>query len=270
MGELDPRAVRRSKAAMIPRLFYDGSLLEQSSVPLTTEQAHYLRNVMRRENGAEIRLFNSRDGEFSARLSELSKKSAIAAIEARLRAPEVEPDIELLIAPVKRAALEYVIQKGTELGAKSFVFVTTDRTNAERIRLDRLQSIALEAAEQCDRLSVPELRAPQKLAELLLRWDKSRTLYFCDEAGDDPSKEWGGKEGRAAPLLQSAAQAGEGAAAILIGPEGGFTPNERSWLQALPFVRAVTLGPRILRADTAAIVALGLWQAAAGDFRRTR
>ena len=253
---------------MIPRLHHGGALAAQSTVALTQEQAHYLRNVLRREAGAEIRLFNSRDGEFAASLTEVGKKGAAASIDALLRAPETEPDIQLLVSPVKRAAMEMILQKGTELGASAFLPVVTDRTNADKLRIDRLAAIALEAAEQCGRLSVPEVRAPARLAETLLHWNISRTLYYCDEAGDDPAIEWGGPIGRAAPLIDVARGVGAGAAAILIGPEGGFTPEERSWLRALPFVRAATLGPRILRADTAAIVALALWQAAAGDFRR--
>lgn len=253
---------------MIPRLYYAEELASGASAALSPDQAHYLRNVLRREAGAELRLFNSRDGEFSAQLTELSKKSAIAQVEAQIRAPEAEPDVELLIAPVKRAALDLVIQKGTELGAAAFRPILTDRTNSERVRIDRLQAIALEAAEQCERLSVPTVKNPAKLAETLLRWDAARTIFFCDEAGDDPSKEWGGRGGRAAPMVDVVNGVGTGPAAILIGPEGGFTPEERNWLRALPFVRAVTLGPRILRADTAAIVSLALWQAAVGDLAR--
>jgi len=253
---------------MIPRLHHNAPLAAHATVALTQDQAHYLRNVLRREAGAEIRLFNAKDGEFSARLAEIGKKGAAASIEARLREPEAEPDIRLLVSPVKRAAMEMILQKGTELGASAFLPVITDRTNADRLRIDRLQAIALEAAEQCGRLSVPEVAAPAKLAETLLRWDKSRTIIYCDEAGDDPAKEWGGAEGRAAPLYDVARDAGAGPAAILIGPEGGFTPDERNWLRALPFVRAATLGPRILRADTSALAALCLWQAAVGDFRR--
>lgn len=252
---------------MIPRLHSTANLVPGASIPLTKEQAHYIRSVLRRDLGAEVRLFNSREGEFCGKLTELSKKSAIVEITERIRAPEQEPDIELLVAPIKRAALETIIQKGTELGAAAFSPVVTDRTNADRLRIDRLQAIAVEAAEQCGRLSVPEVRSPTKLPELLLRWDRSRRLFYCDEAGDDPSAEWGGKEGRAAPFLELARDGSAGPAAILIGPEGGFTPDERNWLRALPFVAPVTLGPRILRADTAAIAALALWQAALGDLR---
>ncbi|MGD9800492.1 MAG: 16S rRNA (uracil(1498)-N(3))-methyltransferase [Parvularculaceae bacterium] len=251
---------------MTPRLYHDAPLEENSSAALTQKQAHYLRNVLRRDAGAELLLFNEKSGEFAATVAEIGKKGAIAEILKRTRAPEAEADIELLIAPVKRAALEMIIQKGTELGARRFRPVMTDRTNAERIRRDRLQAIALEAAEQCGRLSVPDVAEPARLPEVLLGWDASRPLYYCDEAGDDPDKEWGGRDGRSAPMLDVVGATGP--AAILIGPEGGFSPDERKWLHALPYVKAVTLGPRILRADTAAIVALALWQAKAGDLAR--
>jgi 16S rRNA (uracil1498-N3)-methyltransferase len=253
---------------MTPRLHHQGTLEAGASLALAEDQSHYLRNVLRREAGAELRLFNAVDGEFSARLIEIGKKGASAAIGERLRSPEREPDIQLLIAPVKRAAMEMIVQKGTELGAAAFVPVMTERTNADRLRTDRLQAIAIEAAEQSERLSVPAVHEAVKLATALLQWDQSRILYFCDEAGDDPSKEWGGQKGRGEPLYEAALKAGAGPAAILIGPEGGFSSDERKWLRALSFVRAVTLGPRILRADTAAIVSLALWQAAVGDLAR--
>lgn len=255
-------------ASMIPRLHHVGKLSPGDRVSLSAAQAHYLRNVLRRETGAELKLFNAGDGEFAATIAEIGKKGALADIAAKLRGAETSSDIALLIAPLKRAAMDNVIQKATELGASAFLPVLTDRTNAERVRVDRLQTIALEAAEQCGRLSVPAIAAPARLAETLLRWDASRILYYCDEAGDDPALEWGGRDGRAAPLLEVAAAGCGQSAAILIGPEGGFTPDERKWLRALPFVRPATLGPRILRADTAAIVALALWQAAAGDLSR--
>ncbi|NWG91553.1 MAG: 16S rRNA (uracil(1498)-N(3))-methyltransferase [Parvularculaceae bacterium] len=250
---------------MIPRLHHEGPLEAGASIALSGDEAHYLRAVLRREVGAELRLFNARDGEFGARLAEISKRGAVVAIEARRRAPKDEPDVELWFAPVKRAAVELIVQKGTELGARAFIPVLTDRTNADRLRIDRLKAIAKEAAEQCDRLSVPRIGDPRRIADALLHFDKSRTLIFCDEAGDDPSKEWGGADGRAAPMTDAMREAKRGPAAILVGPEGGFTPAERSWLRALPYVIPVTLGPRILRADTAAIVSLTLWQAAHGD-----
>lgn len=253
---------------MIPRLYVDQSLQADATIALAAHQAHYLRNVLRRETGGALLLFNAKDGEFSATLTGLTKNSAEAQIGERLRAPAAEPDVILLIAPIKRAAIELVIQKATELGVSGFSPVVTDRTNSDRLRPDRLRSIALEAAEQCGRFSVPAVNEPAKLAETLLHWAPARTLFFCDEAGDDPSKDWGGPDGRAEPLIAAAKAAGAGPAAILIGPEGGFTPDERKWLHALAFVRPVTLGPRILRADTAAIVSLALWQSAVGDLTR--
>jgi 16S rRNA (uracil1498-N3)-methyltransferase len=253
---------------MIPRLHLDAPLAEGAGASLSPEQAHYLRTVLRREKGAAIRVFNARDGEFDAALADIGKKGALAALGARRRAPEPEPDVGIVFAPVKRAAVELIIQKGTELGAGFFMPVLTERSNADRLRTERLAAIALEAAEQCGRLSVPAVRAPEKLPGALLRWDHARTLFFCDEAGDDPDEEWGGAKGRAEPLLEAARKRGAGAAALLIGPEGGFSAQERSWLRSLPYVLPATLGPRILRADTAAIVSLALWQAGVGDLTR--
>jgi 16S rRNA (uracil1498-N3)-methyltransferase len=253
---------------MIPRLHLDAPLSEGAGAAISPEQAHYLKNVLRRDTGAPIRLFNARDGEFDATLADIGKKGALATIGAQRRAPVAEPDIAIVFAPVKRGAVEMLIQKGTELGAGFFMPVITERTNADRLRTERLGAIALEAAEQCGRLSVPEVRAPEKLPGALLRWDHARTLYYCDEAGDDPGEEWGGSKGRAEPLFDAVKSRGAGKAALLIGPEGGFSDQERSWLRSLPYVVPATLGPRILRADTAAIVSLALWQAAAGDLTR--
>ena len=254
---------------MIPRLHHSDPLIEGAGARLGDSQAHYLRNVLRRTTGAPLRLFNERDGEFEATLEEIDKKRAVAVVGRRKRAPEAAPDIVLLIAPTKRAAFELVIQKGVELGAARFVPVLTDRTNAEKLRIDRLAQIALEAAEQCGRMTIPAIDPPRRLAEVLLKWEKSRPILYCDEAGDNPEEEWGGPNGRAAPLMEVVAGGDFEKSAILVGPEGGFSPDERAWLRALPYVRAVTLGPRILRADTAAIVSLALWQAAAGDLRRS-
>lgn len=253
---------------MIPRLHLDAPLNEGAGASLSPEQAHYLKNVLRREEGAAVRLFNARDGEFDAVLADIGKKGALAAIGSRRRAPETEPDIAIIFAPVKRGAVEMLIQKGTELGASHFMPVVTERTNADRLRTDRLGAIALEAAEQCGRLSVPDVRASEKLPGALLRWDHARTLYYCDEAGDNPGEEWGGAKGRAEPLFDAVRRRGGGPAALLIGPEGGFSEQERSWLRSLPYIVPATLGPRILRADTAAIVSLTLWQAAVGDLTR--
>ena len=253
---------------MIPRLYVGTPLAPQTGVALSQEQAHYLRNVLRREAGAELRLFNERDGEFAALLSDIGKKRAGAEIGERIRAPEKEPDLVLLFAPVKRTPTEHIIQKGTELGVARFQPVLTARTNAERLKVERLQAIALEVAEQCGRLSVPSIDAPTRLSVALDEWPVDRRLIFCDEAGDDPEQAWGGAAGRAQPMLD-AILSDTKSAAILIGPEGGFSPEERADLRARDFTTPVTLGPRILRADTAAIAAITLWQARAGDFRRS-
>ena len=252
---------------MTPRIYCSEALSAGGSISLPQKQAHYLRSVLRREPGAALLLFNAESGEFAARIAEIDKKGARVELLDQTRAPEAEPDIELLLAPVKRAAMEMIVQKGTELGVRRFRPVMTDRTNADRVRVDRLQAIALEAAEQCGRLSAPEVDAPASLAETLLRWDVARALYYCDEAGDDPAIRWGGPDGRAAPLLDVISVEAK-SAAILVGPEGGISSDERNWLRAIPHVTAATLGPRILRADTAAIVALALWQARAGDLAR--
>ena len=177
------------------------------------------------------------------------------------------PDLDLLIALVKRARLETIVEKAAELGARRVRLVVTRRTNADHTNVSRLQAIAAEAAEQTGRLDVPEVVAPEKLDRLLDGWDGARRLLFCDEAGDDPAGEWGGTEGRGVPALDALRGAPSGPWGVLIGPEGGFDPAERERLRGLPFVTTATLGPRILRADTAAISALTLWQAALGDWR---
>ena len=254
---------------MIPRLFVSDTLLSGGVHPLTEEQAHYLRNVLRRDTGAELRLFNARDGEFAAKLEVQGKKKASARIQERMKAPQVEPDIGLIFAPVKRAPVETLIQKCTELGVAYFQPVTTARTNSERLRIDRLETIALEAAEQCERLSVPPVHDVFPLEELLAAWDRERRLIFCDEAGDDADAKWGGDKGRAGPFLDVMRSIPwVTPSAVLIGPEGGFSPEERARLRESAFVSPVSLGPHILRADTAAIVAIALWQAAHGNLQR--
>ncbi|MGE0408040.1 MAG: 16S rRNA (uracil(1498)-N(3))-methyltransferase [Amphiplicatus sp.] len=251
-----------------PRLHLDALLAEGGAVTLDERHAHYLKNVLRRQAGDAVRLFNARDGEYAAVIGALTKKRAEARLHERLRAPEEEPDLWLLFAAVKREAVDRIAEKATELGAASLRPVFTERTNAARVNEARLRLIAVEAAEQCGRLSVPEIARAEDLAAALAAWPQARRLMFCDEAGDAPEEEWGGREGRAAPALAALAKAEPGPWAILIGPEGGFSPAERARLRALPFVTPVTLGPRILRADTAALAALVLWQAALGDFRR--
>lgn len=254
---------------MIPRLYLDAPLADGGAAPLSGPQAHYLKTVMRRSEGDAVRVFNARDGEFEAAIDTLGKKGGAVKLGAKLRAPEPEPDLWLLFAPVKRDAIDLIARKATELGAARLQPVVTERTIAARVNEERLQAIAIEAAEQCGRLAPPAIVPPQKLSKVLDGWPKERRLVYCDEAGDDPGLEWGGREGRAKPMLDALTGAREGPWAILIGPEGGFSSEERRRLRGLDFVIPVTLGPRILRADTAVFAALALWQGALGDFRRT-
>lgn len=249
-----------------PRLFLDLPLGDGQAVPLSRDDSHYLINVMRRSEGDGIRLFNGRDGEWQAVVIHAHKKSAVLTCETRNRPQTGVPDLWLLFAPVKRQKNELIVEKATELGAAEIRPVITARTQSERMRLDRFEAIAKEAAEQTERLDLPAIHDADRLDAVLDGWDEARTLIYCDEAGDDGERPWGGETGRGAPMLDVIRDIGDGPAAILIGPEGGFSVEERARLRALPFVRAVTLGPRILRAETAAIAALTLWQAGRGDW----
>lgn len=250
------------------RLFVEPDLSEGVAVAPSQEQAHYLTNVMRQAVGDEILLFNGRDGEWRAAFEVISKRGCILRVGARTRPQASPPDLELVVAMVKRARLETIVEKSAELGCRRVRLTVTRRTNSDHVKVTRLQAIATEAAEQTGRLDVPVIEAPERLDKLLANWPGGRRLMFCDEAGDDPDAEWGGEAGRALPVLQALEKAGpgEGGWSVLIGPEGGFDPEERRALRSLPFVTPATLGPRILRADTAAISALTLWQAALGDW----
>jgi 16S rRNA (uracil1498-N3)-methyltransferase len=237
------------------RLYVTFDLAAGAPVALDGDQSRYLVAVMRREVGDEVALFNGRDGEWRARISAVAKRATQLVVEERLRPQDVGPDLDLVVALVKRTRLETIVEKAAELGARRVRPVVTARTNAETARVARLQAIAMEAAEQTGRLDVPEIAEPVKLEALLKGWEAGRRLLFCDEGGD------------AAPVLKALAEAQAGPWAILIGPEGGFSPEERARLRALDFAVPASLGPRILRADTAAISAMALWQAALGDSR---
>ena len=252
------------------RLHVTGDLGPGAEIAPAAPQAHYLLNVMRLKAGEALLLFNGRDGEWRARLAMTGKRGCRLDVEAQTRLQAASPDVELIVALVKRARLESIVEKAAELGCRRVRLVLTARTNADRTKLDRLQAIATEAAEQTGRLDVPEVTGPDKLDVVLDAWPQGRRLMFCDEAGDDPDAEWGGPEGRARPALEAleAAATARGPWSVLIGPEGGFSPEERTRLRSLDFVTPVTLGPRILRADTAAIAALTLLQAAVGDWRQ--
>jgi 16S rRNA (uracil1498-N3)-methyltransferase len=232
----------------LPRLFVDQPLSEGAALTLDGPPANYLANVLRLAPGAEVKLFDDRTGEWLAQIAEAGRKRVILSVTRHLRPREPVPDVWLLFAPIKRGRIDWLVEKATELGAARLVPVLTQRTIVDRLNLDRLRAHAIEAAEQCERTALPELAEPQKLDRVLRGWPTERALFFADEAGGDPF----------APA--------PGPAAILIGPEGGFTDAERAAVRALPQARSVTLGPRILRADTAAIAALALWMATAGDW----
>jgi len=236
------------------RLFVPAHLEQGQALVLDPGQSRYLTAVMRRVVGDEVLVFNGRDGEWRAAIEVSGKRGAILRLTARERPQALGPDLDLLVAVVKRTRVETIVEKAAELGARRVRLVITERTNAERARIDRLQVIAAEASEQTGRMDVPQVSEPVKLAKLLAEWDTPRRLLFCDEAGD------------AKPVPAALAGAAPAPWSILIGPEGGFSPGERETLRGLPYAVPATLGPRILRADTAAISALTLWQAAQGDW----
>ncbi len=241
------------------RLFVPDDLTPAcGDIYLSKEHAHYLANVMRLRTGDKVVVFNGRD---AAALTVFKKQvgrgeQGVLAIERVNYQPfKATPDVELVVAMVKRGRLETIVEKAAELGARRVRLVTTERTNMDKTNVARLQSIAIEASEQTGRLDVPEIESPQKLDQLLADWPADRPLMFCDEAGD------------ALPALPALAGRAGGPWSILIGPEGGFSGRERALIRALPAAVPVSLGPRILRADTAAISALTLWQAALGDLK---
>jgi 16S rRNA (uracil1498-N3)-methyltransferase len=250
-----------------PRLYVAPDLGEGLEIPVDADQAHYLTRVLRLGLGAPVRVFNGRDGEFDANISAVSKSTAHLKLGARSRAQRAAPDIWLMFAPLKKARTDFVVEKATELGASEIRPILTERTDADTVRIDRLQRIAIEAAEQTERLDIPSVREAMKLDRALAGWDESRLLIYADESGDEGGRPWGGDEGRAPSAVDMLKTPTDGRAAILIGPEGGFSAAERKRLRGLAFVRPINLGPRILRAETAAVAALALYQALAGDWR---
>jgi len=234
------------------RLYVEHPLGQGQTIPLSRDQAHYLFGVMRQGVGDAVLLFNGRDGEWRAEVAEAGKRGGTLVCEAQTTPQRDPPDLWLLFAPIKKARTDFIVEKAAEMGAARIIPVQTDFTNSERIRQDRLQAHAVEAAEQCGGTYVPEVTGLQKLDPLLSDWPEDRQLMFCDEA----------LAGAGATLRA----AGGGAWAILIGPEGGFSETERGRLSALPIAHPVSLGPRILRADTAAVAALTVWQQALGDW----
>jgi 16S rRNA (uracil1498-N3)-methyltransferase len=242
------------KRARSPRLYCPAELGAGLSVALSRDQAHYVHGVMRLGVGGHLRLFNGRDGEWLGTISAAGKRGGTAVCTQKLADAVAPPDIDYLFAPLKAARLDFIAQKATELGARRLRPVITARTIVTRVRIERLQANAVEAAEQCELVCVPEVLPQEPLGRVLDNWDAARRLIFCDEAGAGTSP---------LEVLQAMAP---GPLAVLIGPEGGFTPQERRRLLALPFVTAVSLGPRIMRADTAAVAILALVQATLGDW----
>ena len=236
--------------ASTPRLFTDTPLAAGAMVALDGPAAHYLLNVMRAKPGDPLLLFDNRSGEWLGRIAGAGKRSLDIAIEALMRPREAVPDLWLCFAPVKKARLDWIIEKATELGVARLQPVITERTIVERVKHERLEAQIVEACEQCGRTALPELAEPVKLPQILKTWPAGRSLLFADEAG--------GESLAVAPAPPPAA--------ILTGPEGGFTTAERNLLLAHPAVRRIALGPRILRAETAAIAAIGVWMAANGDW----
>ena len=234
------------------RLYVDQPLAPGQAVRLSPDQAHYLTGVMRLTAGAPLLLFNGMDGEWRATLADASKRGAIAVPDARTKPLHLPPDLWLLFAPIKKARTDFIVEKAVELGAARILPVQTRHTNSDRIRQDRLQAHALEAAEQCGATYVPEVTDLHHLDKLLASWPTDRRLYWCDETA----------LGQPATITPTT-----GPAAILIGPEGGFSADEAAKLRGKPHVTPLSLGPRILRADTAAVAALTLWQAACGEWR---
>lgn len=234
-----------------PRLFVDTVLTPQGHVTLPAPASHYLGSVMRLGDGDPVLLFDDRSGEWLGRIEGGSRKALGVRLVERTKPREAVADLWLCAAPLKRGRIDWVAEKACELGVARLVPVLTARTVVDRLNLDRLRAHMIEAAEQCGRTALPELAEPVTLTALLNGWDTARTLIFADEDGG-------------APLAETLRDC-PAPAAILIGPEGGFTDAERAAIRSHPAARAVSLGPRILRADTAAAVAVGVWQAVVGD-----
>ena len=237
------------------RLFVEAALGQGARVVPDDAQAHYLLHVMRARAGDRVLLFNGGDGEWLARIAEVSKRACTLDCERQTEPQTAVPDLWLCFAPIKKTPADYVVQKATELGVRVLQPVFTRRTIVTRVNLDRMRANAIEAAEQSGRLSIPETREPLAFDKLLTSWPKDRHLIFCDEGG-------------APAMAEALRDLPDSPAAIFTGPEGGFDPVERDALRALSFVTPVSLGPRILRADTAALAALAIWQAVRGDWRQ--
>jgi 16S rRNA (uracil1498-N3)-methyltransferase len=239
---------------MIPRLYIEAPLGLGATVELDPARAHYLRHVLRREAGGEVLLFNGRDGEWQGAIETLAKSGARVALARQTRPQQAGPDLWLIFSPLKRERIDILAEKATELGCCCLWPIFTQHTAVTRVNTERLRVHAMEAAEQTERLDVPDIRTPAKLGEVLAHWSPARHLIVCAEFGE------------ALPIAPALGRMQRGGAyAIMTGPEGGFARSELDALGKLPFVTAVGLGPRVLRADTAALAALACWQAILGD-----
>jgi len=237
------------------RLFLTHDLVSQAKIEVGRDQAHYLTNVLRMSEGAELLVFNGRDGEWRARIEAVTKKAVRLQLIEMTRVQSPASDLVYCFAPIKHGRLDYMVQKAVEMGAGVLQAVLTQHTQVTKLGTDRLRANVVEAAEQCGILSVPEVKEPVKLEKLLEGWESDRTLIFCDESVEHNN-----------PLVQLEQLEGR-KCGLLIGPEGGFSEGERTYLRSLAFVLPIPLGPRILRADTAAVAALALIQSVIGDWR---
>jgi 16S rRNA (uracil1498-N3)-methyltransferase len=237
------------------RLHISDPIDAERIITLSKEQAHYLSQVMRCKTGATIALFNENSGQWHADIQEISRKQVVLIAKTQTMPPKKEPDITLCFALVKQTPLINIIQKGTELGVATFQPIITERTNVKSINIDRLQRIATESAEQCCRLSIPKIQATQSLSQVLTNWSQAKPLILCDESGEAPP---------AMQVLDSLTP--HTPLAIAIGPEGGFSESEFAILRKCPYAVPISMGPRILRADTAAIAALTCCQSKLGDW----
>lgn len=240
-----------------PRLFIEAVLGPGQAVKVSSDQAHYLQNVMRMKAGDELRIFNGRDGEWLASIDAVSRRAVEITAGKQLRPQKPSPDLWLCCAPIKKAHFDYMIEKATELGAAVIQPILTSRTQVREVNIERCRAMAIEAAEQSERLDIPDIRKPVPLAELAASWPEDRTLIVCAEWGEALSA----KEAFALPRVREFSRA-----AILTGPEGGLSAEELEALRK-PHAVFIRLGPRILRADTAAIAALTLWQGLCGDWQ---
>lgn len=237
------------------RLYYPDDLFTSHNVVLNQGQIHYLRHVLRVEIGHPVILFNERDGEWSGVITELSKSNLHVTIGDQIRPAVNPPELSLLFAPIKHDPLTFLIEKATELGVKHFYPVTTERCNISRVNKERLKSNVIEAAQQCERFDIPTIYPLMRLSEVLASWNVQVPLFVCQERGSPLS------------ITQSIQNLPfRAAVGFLIGPEGGFSPAEFSYLQSFSFVQFISLGPRILRAETAALVAIACYQAIVGDW----